>query len=262
MDAGISESGLIASAFGKDVQDVGTIVQTFDFSKTAGNLNDFLQCDLAPSFGSLNKTTIKELDDELKVMIAATLKQLAKVQERSWQDVLATMSQNALMEPEGAQVARADKLVKEGTNEFKSDGTSQAGIVREVHTWFTNLIKDEDVMMSTKFDIEVLGKIVALTGATIDNLRSLFARDDYYERAVVDIAVLRFPDVEQPYFKLYRIKLTAWLDSTRILFHQVDKSGINGEYHCRKFKPRESVIKALSGENFRKAVATAEDMFE
>jgi hypothetical protein len=57
-------------------------------------------------------------------------------------------------------------------------------------------------MMSTKLDMEVLGKIAALAGATIDNLRSLFARDDYYEKTVVDIAVLRFPDVEEPYFKV------------------------------------------------------------
>jgi len=84
--------------------------------KTARNMVDFLQCDLAPSFGSLNKTTVKEMDDGLKVMIAATMKQLAKVHERSWQDVLVTMSQNPLMEPEGAQVVRADKLVKEGTD--------------------------------------------------------------------------------------------------------------------------------------------------
>jgi hypothetical protein len=83
--------------------------------KMASNMNDsILHCDLAPAFGKLSKTTIKEMDDKLKVMIAGTMKQLAQVQERSWQDVLAPMPRNYLTEPVGAEVARADKLVKEG----------------------------------------------------------------------------------------------------------------------------------------------------
>jgi len=60
-------------------------------------------------------------------------------------------------------------------------------------------------MISTTLDIEVLAKIVDQTGATIDNLR-LFVRDDYYEKTVVDIAVLWFPDLEEPYFKVCELK--------------------------------------------------------
>lgn len=158
------------------------------------------------------------MDDELKIMMVAAMKYLDKVQERSWEAVLATMLQNALLEPEGHIVARAEKLTKEGTNGFKSDGTAQADIVREVRItclvvfhlltwqqvqrWLWELINDDDVMASTKIDGEVLGKIVAQVGATIDNFQTHFRKDQYHQKTVLDIGVLRFPDIEQPFFKV------------------------------------------------------------
>lgn len=36
----------------------------------------------------------------------------------------------------------------------------------------------------------------------------------------------------------------------------------DAEYHCRKFKPRETVMKALSPGMFHKALTEAENMFE
>lgn len=93
---------------------------------------DFLQTRLAPSFGKLNKDSLQEMDDKLKIMIAGTMKTLAKQTDKSWGAVLSTMMQNELLEPDSAEVARADKLIKESSSDFKFDGSSDAGIVREV----------------------------------------------------------------------------------------------------------------------------------
>jgi hypothetical protein len=79
-----------------------------------------------------------------------------------------------------------------------------------------------DVLNSTQFDIGVLANIVAQTGTTIDSVETLFFKD------LVDIAVLRFPDLEYPLFKVYRIQLRAWSDSTRVLMVQDDENGITG----------------------------------
>lgn len=64
-------------------------------------------------------------------MIAGTMKALAKVQDKSWKNVLAAMSQNELLQPDGEEIARADKLIKESSSDFKFDGSSDAAIVRE-----------------------------------------------------------------------------------------------------------------------------------
>jgi hypothetical protein len=97
--------------------------------------DDYLHLGLAPSFGELtSSSSIKGLDDELKIMIAATMRLLATVpvQQRTWEKMLELMIQNPLMEPEASGISRAEKLVKEGTNYFKVDGSPDPDVVREV----------------------------------------------------------------------------------------------------------------------------------
>ena len=72
------------------------------------------------------------MDDELKIMIAGTLKVLGKQTDKSWKSVLSTMMQNELLEPDGEEIARADKLIKESSSDFKTDGSPDEAIVREV----------------------------------------------------------------------------------------------------------------------------------
>jgi len=231
---------LLVGVFGEGAKEVGNLVKNFDWSKINvrdSKNNDYLHTDLAPSFGKLNKPGLQEMDDKLKIMIAATMKILAKQSDKSWKAVLSTMMQNEFIKADESEIARSDKLIKNSSSDFKTDGSPDATIVKEVKSWFTKLISDDDVLQSTKIDIDVLGRIVAQSGATIDSFETFFAKREKHEQTLIDIGVLRFPDIEKPYFKLYRIKLTAWSDSSRILFHQEDKNGITGEFNSRIFRP-------------------------
>lgn len=70
-------------------------------------------------------------------------------------------------------------------------------------------IEDEDVLESTKIDINVLGRIVAQTGATVDSFEAFFAKSEHHEQTIIDIGVLRFPDIDHPFFKVYRNKISG-----------------------------------------------------
>lgn len=99
------------------------------------NRDDYLHLDLAPSYGSLNSEAIKKMDDELKIMIAGTMKDLGKVpqNERNWDKVISVFMQNPLLEPHSdPQVFRADKVIKNSSGDFKFDGSPNAAIVQEV----------------------------------------------------------------------------------------------------------------------------------
>lgn len=50
------------------------------------------------------------------------------------------------METAQANVARSDKLIKTDSNAFKFNREKDDGVVREVLSWFTSLIGDEDVV--------------------------------------------------------------------------------------------------------------------
>ncbi|BBN18732.1 hypothetical protein MPTK1_8g05000 [Marchantia polymorpha subsp. ruderalis] len=256
--------GLILAAFG-GAKDIGTIVSTFDWSKCnvrSSHSEEYLHTDLAPSYGKLTSDSVKALDENLKIMIAGTLTTIGKLTDKSWKSVLGTMMQHPLLEPDSAEVARADKLIKASSSAFKFDGSPDAQIVREVKTWFTKLIADADVLQQTRIDIDTLAKIVAQSGATIDSFETFWAKHEQHEQTLVDIGVLRFPDFERPYFKLYHIKLTAWSDSSRILFLQDDKNGITGEFNSKIFRPRESIIRELTKGTREEALRRAESLFD
>ncbi|KAF9189338.1 hypothetical protein BGZ49_003822 [Haplosporangium sp. Z 27] len=260
-----SPSSKIEAIFGS--KDIENFMDDFDWTKMSTKektTDGFVHCDLAPSFGTLNKDSIKAMDDKLKIMIAGTTREIEKlsIDQRTWENVTSIMAQNALVEPLDDGIARSDKLIKDyGSSAFKLDGSSDNNIVREVHTWFTNLIADEDVLTSTKIDIDVLGNIVGWTGATVENFETVFAKNEYHEQTLVDIGVLRYPDIEHPYFKMYRIKLTAWSDCRRVLFVQSDKNGIMGEYNVRRYRPRDSIISELKEETRKKAIQEVESLF-
>jgi len=254
---------LLTKVFEHGVEEVGKMIQDFDFSQLQTSdvtADNSLKCQLAPSFGTLNKDTIKLMDEKLQVMIAGTMKSLEKLSDKSWEKIVATMKQNEVLVADETEVFNSNKLIKESSSDFDFNGNYDAAIVNEVKSWFVSLIADDDILKATSIDIKVMADIVATTGTIVESLAGLFAHQ-YKEKTMIDIGVLRFPDIENPYFKLYRIKLVAWSDSSRLLFHTSDKNGITGEFNSKIFRPRESVISGMRKDLVAKAVASVEDLF-
>lgn len=223
-----------------------------------------VRCNLAASFGTLNKESVKMMDEKLKILIAGTVRSLQMTNDLSWQNVVSIFNQNSLMEKIAqSEINKSDQLIKDrGTGAFRFDGSPDAAIVKEVDAWFVNLIgNDQDIIQDTKIDIKLLANIVAASGAGIDSFEAFFFKKEYHEKTVVDVGILRFPDIENPFVKVYRIKLTAWSDCTRVLFVQKDISGITGQFNAMKYKPREAVMEGLKEETKKKAIAEAEDLF-
>ncbi|KAF8877750.1 hypothetical protein CPB84DRAFT_357214 [Gymnopilus junonius] len=269
------EGPRVSEVFGPKVgSGVGNVIQGFDFLTVDvkdSTKDDYLHVGLAPAYGTLTSETIKTMDEHLKVMIAGTMRLLEKKRKEkgdplSWDEVMSVLMQNTLIEPDdskaGSKIDRADKLIKPSVlNFFKISGAPDPTVVKEVQTWFTKFIGDQDILDSTKINIKVMAEIVAQTGATIDSVEAVIHKIEHHEKTLVDIGVLRFPDPEHPYFKVYRIKLTAWSVSARYLAWQEDSSGITGELNVRHFQPRKSVMDKMRKEVLDKAVKESEDIF-
>lgn len=123
------------------------------------------------------------------------------------------------------------------------------------------LLTDQDILDSTQIDIEGLASVVASTGARVDSIQTVFLKSEHREQTLLEIGVLRYPDIDNPFFKVYRIKLTAWSDCGRFVMVQKDQNGIVGEITVQKFKPRSSVISNMRKEIQKKAVDEAEALF-
>ncbi|KAH6557666.1 hypothetical protein KP509_1Z101300 [Ceratopteris richardii] len=229
---------------------------------------------LAVSYGKLLEGgNLLKSDKKLQVVIASTTKAIGKLVQGAkekgksidWSQVVLVMSQNLLLEPYDEVIERRDDFIKGGSSYFRIGENEDAAVVREVKSWFQYLVNDQDILHDTNIDIDLCARIVAATGARIESFPTIFYKENKVEGEVLDIAVLRYPDIDKPFFKIYRIKLTAWAICRRILTTETHSNGITGEFVCRKYKPRESVVKALRAdikeEAAKQAVKQVEEMF-
>ncbi|KAI3617015.1 hypothetical protein WG66_004279 [Moniliophthora roreri] len=166
---------------------------------------DYLYTALAPSYGTLTPSNIRDIDEKLKIMISDTMKMLDEyrndVDEMDWDCIMGFFMRNSELEPIGPKVRSVDKFIKKDRNFFKVDGSPDQAVVEEVKSWFTKLISDEDVFRSTLVDIEPVARIVAQTGATITSVETAFYKKERHDKTLVGIGVLRFPDFDDPHFK-------------------------------------------------------------
>ena len=65
-----------------------------------------------------------------------------------------------------------------------------------------NLVKDHDVPMSIKIDMKVMSDIVAQSGAMITNSFNFWVKTKKHSQTVLDVGVLGFPGIDNPYFKV------------------------------------------------------------
>ncbi|KAJ6479839.1 hypothetical protein C8R45DRAFT_933627 [Mycena sanguinolenta] len=117
------------------------------------------------------------------------------------------------VDTKSANIVRGNMLIKSGLNVFKGQRERNKGVV-----------------------VNVLADIVATTGAAIDNFVTFLAKNKHREKTIVDIGVLRYPDIDHPYFKVYRIQLTAWSDTRCVIIAGKDTNGIEGIKSQRKKK--------------------------
>ncbi|KAJ7915218.1 hypothetical protein B0H13DRAFT_2324591 [Mycena leptocephala] len=80
---------------------------------------------------------------------------------------------------------------------------------------------------------------------------------------MVDIGVIRFPDIYHPHFARANSRFligtlsSSGSESRRILSVQTDANGITGQFNSRIFRPRSSLNEAAKKE----AIMEAEDLF-
>ncbi|XP_029635587.1 uncharacterized protein LOC115210937 isoform X2 [Octopus sinensis] len=274
-----SDNAVIAETKTNDangISSIGDVLQAireaFTIDLAVKNISERIpyHTSLAAQYGTLTSESVKSMDRKLKVMIAGTHRMMKQLQQREeykdkeipFEEYLSVMNQNVFIKAqEGSRYRNSDYLTFEETNWFKFDGSPEKAKVYQVQTWFSNLISDMDVAAETQINITDFTNIVAATGAAVEDFITFFVAAENIERSIVDMGILRYPDIDRPYFKLFRIKLRAYRMCRRILAGQRDESGIKGVYDTVSYVPREEVISDLRESIRDMAVSEAEAMF-
>ena len=267
----------LGSIFGSNYKDISKVVQQaindpgFVDIKSEANFT----YKLAPCFGKLTSESMKAMDDQLKVMIAGTTNSLQENTKNkmkladdnkkaaddpsrflSWEEIVSILSQNVMIETQSSpntdnppkqvdEIFKSDHYSYGGTSFFKVDGSPDQQIINEILSWWKNFVADSDIIQSTNIDVNPLAKITAETGAHVNDPINLIVGKEYLSKTLLDVGVLRYPDIDHPYFKIYRLKVTAFRNCHRILFAEDNKNGFLAELNVRKYKPRQSVMDGL-----------------
>lgn len=222
---------------------------------------------LAPSFGNINNAanSVKQLDNKMKLMIAVSMKKLLELKNRnalSWENIQACFNQNTSLVADSSPVEIVKQYVSNNTADFKFDGSPDPQLVQKVLTWWEGeACPDPDIRNDSKLDVESLAKIVAWSGATVTDFINFWSKHERHERTMLEVGVMRYPTIAKPYFKLYRIKLFAWSDSTRTMWHQEDKNGIKSSVTSQTFRPNDEILRQVKEETARIAADEIDNMF-
>ncbi|KAF8144732.1 hypothetical protein K438DRAFT_2101479 [Mycena galopus ATCC 62051] len=222
---------------------------------------------LAPSFGDLAKAgeAVKELDAKMKLMIAISMQKLLEYKKNgglSWKNVQGCFNTNPSLVPMEESQELTKQFVSETSSNFKFNGDPDPVLVQKVLNWWASeACPDVDIRNDSKLDIGSLAKIVAWSGATVTNFVDFWTKHERHERRMLEIGVMRYPTIANPYFKIYRIQLYAWSDCTRTVWAQEDKNGIQSIITWQRFRPNDEVLSKVKEETTKKAVSEIDDMF-
>lgn len=231
-----------------------------------GNGRPTVHTRVAPSYGYLRDDGCRRMDDILKTFIALAVDKLENdygfFESLSWNYLVATLKQAPFSETRGNDFNTRNNFTRDRVAWFRFNRSPNDAVIKQVKAWFANLIQDQEILDGTQISINDIAKIVATTGTKIDSLRAVFRAQRFYECTCVDFGFLRFPDIENPSVRLYRIKITAWSRCTRVGPRQVESSGIAGEFDTFNFGPRRSVLTNASKSAVRRGAQLAEDLLD
>lgn len=104
---------------------------------------DTLTYRLAPSFRTLEKNSFQKMDDNLKIMITATIRAIESIKEedRSWETVYSTLLQNSVLEPLGDEIVKVDRLERDGYTWFKFRDTPEKFVLDAVNVFLQSALE-------------------------------------------------------------------------------------------------------------------------
>ena len=231
-----------------------------DDTTTTENLSNF---SLAASYGDLTRDSFRLMDVNLIAVIGTTSNMMLSNKLVSWEQTLKTMSDNkSVNEILERRIDKNESYIINSNDFFKVDGSPNDADIQSIHSWFVNLIGSEDIEKSLKVDINSVAKVAAQTGATVTSLASLVRKHERHEKIVTDVGMIRFPDITNPSFQVFRIKLIAWADSTRTLAFEQNSRGVTCVYSFRKYEPNAEFSKQVKADVLALAVKEAAEIFK
>jgi len=194
----------------------------------------YVHTEVAPSFGSVSGSS-KEVDEKLERIMANIINSLNQQNDKSWDAVLDTIEQNQRLDTFTDSItSQTGSLVKEA--DLKKGKGSEAFVnsLDEIGRWCERFVSDDDVISTTTIKSHTLSELIWRDDFSHGFDNALDKTND--AKKLIDIGILRVPDVEDPHYKVYWIQLTTvWTITQAGDFMQATNT-IEAVYKSRTFR--------------------------
>jgi hypothetical protein len=227
--------------------------------------------EVAPSWGKLTKDSIIMMDEQLKLLLYVTMKELEKIKAEEGQDALtwekltSVMEQNVMFEKKlnSVDMNVINSKVQKNIRLFGGSGAADPVIHDGIVRWIRECIQDPELLETLGNEaMSNIADIFAQSGASVDSFAHFFANYDDEEFTLLDLGILRTPDITKPHVQLFRVKIYVTRHSKRVLYIQDDTSTISLEANTRDYVPREEVMTNIKENVMQKAVEEMNKLFE
>jgi len=209
---------------------------------------------------------LKKIDAEMKLAMLEAVKEVKKVQAEndgyvSWKRLQQIFDGNEMYFPvveEDKQ--RYDSLLK---NEVfcKFDGETNKKSMEEAEKLMRKVVNDQHIWDSLKINRETIKSVFGSEGIWVKKFKDLFVRNKKSAHIAIDIGVVRFPRPEDPFFKLYRLRVIVFKSEIAITFINKKGSGIFVDFRERTYKMASAWNAKFTEEVKEKVSAKFDDAF-
>lgn len=223
----------------------------------------YLECDqLAPQFAAKQSGAVRGADDELVTAISAAADGVEALDPaaRSWEAVVGAVAKSSVLGPRASGTASQEKDFVVQRDKWFAKSDQRNKVYTEARNWLATVVDDPDILAARgEIDLQSISAIVG--GGERHGPDSLVFKSNANGKRLLDVGMVRYPDPENPYIKVYRLELSAWHESTVVMGHTSDRNGIRARFDMQEFKPRERASPAArqQGTGMSRALAAQAD---
>jgi hypothetical protein len=178
--------------------------------------------------------------------------------------MVSIMDRNAMFKkkPNSVDLNVTNSKTRDETNWFKFNGGADSQICNEVVRWIRETIQDPELLNVIGEETMIkIGNMFASSGAAVDSFCHFFGNNENEKFTLLDVGILRTPDITKPHIQLFRIKIYVKRRDSRVLFVQNDTSIICLEANTQDYVPREFVMENIKTAVLEKAVKEMDKLF-
>lgn len=224
-------------------------------------------------------TKFSHLDDNLKLVVGSTVAELKALTANdtvpTWERMTNVMCQNPLLTTQSdSHRSGLRTFRRDSTDWFKFDGSPDPTVAKQLRAWIDSTVVEIDPELKiisdalTPEDFNTLADVVVSTGVSVISVASAVKKKEHVETTIADIGLVRYPTPgRDPHFKLFRLKLKAWRNCSRICMYEQNTNGLVLELDSREYYPRYEVArfireKILTAEQVAKLVEQMDSLLE